>query len=459
MDAHTSTPADGVTGAARGVGTRVVTTDLPGIETLDSFIETLGREALREIQIKKLQLMLEPVLQSNPFYREKLGSAGLRRGVDLRRLEDMRQLPFTTKVELSEAQAAAPPYGTNMTFPREAYARIHQTSGTKGAPLPMLDTDASWAWWARCWAAVYRAAGVTAADRIFFAFSFGPFIGFWAAHEGARQIGALALPGGGMSSHQRIRTILDHDVSVLVCTPTYALHLAEVAEQEEINIRDSSVRITIQAGEPGASLPATKRRIEDAWGARCFDHAGATEVGAWGFECDAHDGIHLNEGEFIHEIVNPDTGEPAEEGELIMTNLGRPGMPVIRYRTGDHVRLKDGPCTCGRTYQRLDGGVIGRIDDVLIVRGVNVFPSAVENIIRRFPEVGEFAVEVRRQGQMDDMEIKIEVRNAEPEAVARSVSQEIRAGIGIRATVSAVAYGTLPRFDLKARRFKDRRAS
>ncbi len=432
---------------------------MPRTDYLDPFIETLGREALREIQLKKLQLMFDPVLDSNRFYREKLGRAGLGRALELRSLEELRGLPFTTKSELSAAQAADPPYGTNLTYGRERYTRIHQTSGTTGVPLPILDTDASWAWWARCWAKVYRAAGVTSRDRIFFAFSFGPFIGFWSAHEGARHIGALAVPGGGMSSYQRVKAILDHDISVLVCTPTYAMHLSEVAEQEGLNIRDSNVNITIQAGEPGASLPSTKERIEEAWGARCYDHAGATEVGAWGFECQAQNGVHLNEGEFIHEVIDPSTGEPAEEGELVMTNLGRVGMPVIRYRTGDHVRLAADACRCGRSYERLDGGVIGRIDDVLIVRGVNVFPSAVENIVRRFPEVAEFAVDVRRRGQMDEMEIKLEVRNGEPESIAKAVAREIRAGIGIRATVSPTSYGTLPRFDLKARRFKDHRGS
>jgi phenylacetate-CoA ligase len=231
----------------------------------------------------------------------------------------------------------------------------------------------------------------------------------------------------------------------------------EVAEQEGITLTDSSVNITIQAGEPGASVPGTKERIENAWGARCYDHAGATEVGAWGFECQAQAGIHVNEGEFICEIIDPATGEPAQEGELVMTNLGRTGMPIIRYRTGDRVRAHPADCECGRTYLRLDGGVIGRIDDVVIVRGVNVFPSAVENIVRRFPEVGEFAVDVHRRKELDEMEIRIEVRGGAPEQLAAAVAQELRAGIGIRAKVEPVPFGTLPRFDLKARRFTDHR--
>ncbi len=426
------------------------------MEGLENFIETLGRDALEQIQLKRLQVVLDSLLRSNPFYQKKLREAGLQRAEEVRTLDDLRHLPFTTKAELSRDQAETPPYGTNLTFPRERYTRIHQTSGTTGEPLRCLDTPESWAWWARCWATVYRAAGVTERDRIFFAFSFGPFIGFWSAYEGAQLIGALGIPGGGMSSYQRIKAILDHEVTVLVCTPTYALHLAEVAKEEGVDLPRASVNITIQAGEPGASVPATKRRIESAWGARCFDHAGATEVGAWGFECQRQTGLHIHEGEFIAEVLDPQTNRPAVEGELVMTNLGRIGMPVIRYRTGDRVRLSPASCPCGRTYRVLEGGVIGRIDDVLIVRGINVFPSAVENVVRRFPEVGEFAVDVRRRGNLDEMEVRVEVE-ANAEETAKGVAQALRNALGLRATVIPVSPGTLPRFDLKARRFTDHR--
>jgi phenylacetate-CoA ligase len=424
---------------------------------LDPFIETLGRDALEQIQLKKLQLMLGRILESNAFYRHRLQNAGLESPRDLHSLGDLKRLPFTTKGELSADQATHPPVGSNLTFPRENYTRIHQTSGTTGEPLLWLDTDKSWRWWTRCWETVYKAAGVTSQDHIFFAFSFGPFIGFWSAHDGAQRIGALAVSGGGMSSYQRIKTILAHEITVLVCTPTYALHLAEVADQEGLDLPGSSVNITIQAGEPGASLSATKHRIETALGARCYDHAGATEVGAWGFECQEQAGVHLNEGEFICEVIDPETEEPAEEGELVMTNLDRVGMPVIRYRTGDQVKLDRSPCPCGRTYYRLAGGVIGRVDDVLVVRGINVFPSAIENIVRRFPEVGEFAVDVFRRKELDEMEISIEVKAADPEVLATSVAKEIRAGLGLRTTVQPVTVGTLPRFDLKARRFSEHR--
>ncbi|HZD55080.1 MAG TPA: hypothetical protein VE136_00030 [Anaerolineales bacterium] len=260
-----------------------------------------------------------------------------------------------------------------------------------------------------------------------------------------------------MSSYQRAKAIVDNDISVLVCTPTYALHLAEVADQEGIDLLNSNVRVTIHAGESGASIPATKQRIESAWGARCYDHAGATEVGAWGFECQAQEGVHLNESEFIFEVIDPVTQEPTMEGELVITNLGRIGMPVIRYRTGDHVKLSTTPCVCGRTFHRLEGGIIGRVDNAIVIRGINVFPSAVENVVRRFPEVSEFAVDVFRRGQLDDMEIRVEVPGEESDTIAENIAKDIRLALGLRVSVIVVPFGSLPRFDLKARRFSDRR--
>lgn len=423
----------------------------------DPFLETLGRPALEELQLHRFRAVVEPVLAHNPFYRAKLGAAGVESPHDIPTWEEFRRLPFTTKQELTADQARHPPYGSNLTYPRQRYTRIHQTSGTTGQPLICLDTDDSWAWWSRCWRSVYRAVGVTARDRIFFAFSFGPFIGFWSAYEGAREIGALAVPGGGMSSLQRVRAILTHEITVLVCTPTYALHLAEVAHEEGLDLARSPVRVTIHAGEPGASLPGTRARIQSAWGASAYDHAGATEAGAWGYESLAQDGLYLNEGEFIFEVIDPVTGEPGNEGELIITNLGRPGFPVIRYRTGDRVRLSTEPSPDGRTFRRLAGGIVGRVDDAITVRGINVFPSAIENVVRRFAQVGEFAVDVHRRDELDDLEIRVEVTGDDPEAVSAALREEIRNSIGIRCGVAAVPRGSLPRFDLKARRFTDHR--
>jgi phenylacetate-CoA ligase len=416
----------------------------------------LDRESLLSEQYARLRPAIDLLLAQNPFYRDKLEQAGLTSGSDLT-AETFLNVPFTTKEELSSDQDEHPPYGRNLTYPLTDYTRLHQTSGTTGRPLRWLDDREGWEWFGKGWRAVFEAAGVGQEDRIFFAFSFGPFIGFWSAFEGCRQLGALALPGGAMNSHQRLLSIVEHEATVLCSTPTYALRLAEVAAEERIDLPSSSVRVTIHAGEPGAGIPNTRNLIENAWGAKAFDHAGATEVGPWGYDCQEQTGLHLNEGEFIFEVIDPDTGDPATEGELVITNLGRLGSPVLRYRTGDHVKLSKTPCPCGRTFRSLEGGVMGRIDDVLIVRGVNVYPSAIENVIRTFPEVDEFAADVYRKGAMDDLRLRLEVTRGDGQAVARAVERAIRDRLGLRVDSSVVAPGDLPRFELKAKRFHDHR--
>lgn len=424
----------------------------------DDLLSTQPREDLEAIQLRRLRRGLETILASNPFYRKKFADAGIASAEEAASWNDFFSLPFTTKSELSTDQAEHPPYGSNLTYPRESYSRVHQTSGTKGEPLRWLDTEENWQWVARCWLSVYAAAGVSRRDRIFIAFSFGPFLGFWSAQEAARLLGALIIPGGGMTSLQRLKALSDHESTVLICTPTYALHLAEVAEAEGIDLSSGTVRATIQAGEPGASLPATKARIEAAWGARCYDHAGATEVGPWGYECAQQDGLHVNEAEFIAEVIDPLSHKPAQEGELVLTNLGREGSPVIRYRTGDRVKLDTSACPCGRRYHRLSGGIIGRIDDAIVVRGINIYPSSIENIVRRMPEIGEFAVDVRRADQLDDMEVRIEVQSeGADERIAAELVKRMRNSLGLRVKVTPVRFGSLPRFDLKARRFTDHR--
>ncbi len=409
-------------------------------------------------QLLRFHEMLAPVLETNTFYKQKLTEAGIKNPNDIQTFSDYQQLPFTTKDELSADQVARPPYGTNLTFPLDNYTCLHQTSGTTGSPLRWLDTRESWDWWGKCWRDIYAAAGVTSADRFMIAFSFGPFIGFWSAYHGAQQLGALTIANGGLTSEQRIRAIIRNEVTVVICTPTYALRLAEVAEQEGVNLsNDAKVRVTIHAGEPGASLPATKQRIEDRWGARAYDHTGATEVGAWGVMCRPQAGVHLNEDEFICEVLDTDTGKPADEGELVITNLGRIGMPVIRYRTGDYVKLKATTCECGSKHRILDGGVIGRIDNAIIVRGLNIYPATIENIILKFPDVNEFTVRVYRTETLDELEIQIESTNRNPTETATAVTSAIRNALGLRAIVKVVPHGTLPRYELKSKRFTDER--
>ncbi len=422
----------------------------------DQATETLPRERLADLQFQKLRALLDELWGKNLFYTRKLKAAGVEPR-DLRSLDDLARLPMTFKGELMEDQTAHPPFGANLTYPLEAYARFHQTSGTSGTPLRVLDTDESWDWWGRCWGHVLCGAGLTASDRIFMAFSFGPFIGFWAAVEGARKIGALMVPGGGRDSPQRLELMRDSGATALCCTPTYALRLAEVAREVGFDLRSIPMRSTVHAGEPGANVPATKKRIEEAWGAKCYDHAGASEVGAHSFECEAQPGgTHLIESEFIVEVFDKFTGKPVaegERGELVITNLGRWGWPIIRYRTGDVVQLNTQKCACGRTFARFEGGILGRADDMFTVRGVNVFPRAVENLVRRFPEVDEFRVTVRTVREMDEMEIEIELAEGADPGIVTGIAQTIDSSLSFRPSVRLVERGSLPRFELKARRF------
>jgi len=410
------------------------------VSGLDAFETWTDRER-REVQWRRLSSKPPELRQKNPFYAAKLPDQASRLG----------DLPFTTKAELSEDQAANPPFGTNLTYPLERFVRVHQTSGTTGGPLRFLDTPESWQWWRDTWQPIYRAAGVTARDRIFFAFSFGPFVGFWSAFAGAEQLGALCLTGGAMSTAERVAAIVATEATVLMCTPTYALRLAEAARDEGVDLASSALRVSIHAGEPGASIPATRERIERELGVEAFDHTGATEVGAHGFSCSARDGVHVNESDFIAEVLDPRSADARDEGEgeLVLTNLGRWGMPVIRYRTGDRVRAVREPCTCGRTLLKLAGGIAGRVDDMVTVRGVNVFPSAIESVIRRFDEVGEYRVVLTTVREMDELRCTVEATGDVAERVAVAIHREL----GIRCAVDAVSPGTLPRFEMKAKRF------
>jgi phenylacetate-CoA ligase len=427
----------------------------------DETIEKSDRASIRDLQSKKLIALFHKVYKHSRFYHRKWKSAGVIDPSQLRSTEDYFHLPLTTKNELVQDQEKDPPFGTNLCIPLTDCVRMHQTSGTTGRPLRMLDTSESWGWWLRCWSFVFKGAGVGADDRIYMAFSFGPFIGFWSAFEAAEKIGALAIPGGGLQTRARLQAITENEATVLVCTPTYALRLAEVAAEYSIDIANSSIKRVICAGEPGANIPSTKKRIEDCWGAKCFDHTGMTEVGPTGFECESQPaGIHLIESEFLIEVIDPITEKPlpeGEKGELVITNLGRYSMPVFRYRTGDLVKLNPAPCDCGRTFIRADGGILGRVDDMFVVRGINVFPSAIENIIRNHPHVAEFRVEIFKEREMNEINIKLELNPSvqSPDIaskIAQSVVEDLQARLMLSAKTTIVPCGSLPRFDMKAKR-------
>jgi phenylacetate-CoA ligase len=420
-------------------------------------IERFTREQLIELQNQKLRQLLSEI-SSNEFYHNKLKTCGLTFD-DIKTASDLQALTFTTKSELVNEQAERPPFGGLLTLPLSHYRYFHQTSGTTGQPLKWLDTAESFQWFVNCWGYVYRGAGVTEDDIVFCAFSFGPYISHWTAISGAWNVGAMCVSGGGLTSEQRLQSIVDNRCTVLVCTPTYALHLAERARELGIDLPASTICKSIHAGEPGASLPNVKRRIEEAWGASCFDHAGATEVGAWAFACTTESkAIHLNEAEFIFEVIDPQSGEVVPEGtrgELVITNLGRASMPVLRYRTGDLVEMTTEPCACGRNFARIKGGVLGRADDMLIVRGVNLYPSAIDNLMRSLSNIAEYEVHIRELSGMHDLLIQVEPAEANFFAeTSRAVLEAFRNRFNIRVHIEQAASGSLPRYEFKARRYK-----
>jgi phenylacetate-CoA ligase len=414
------------------------------------------REELESLQARRLAVLLAEVLPLNRFYIRKLAAAELE-PEDLQTAADLCQLPFTTKAELLDDQEQDPPYGQILTYPLHCYNRMHQTSGSAGQPLRWLDTPDSWDWCLDNWRQIYDIVGLRPEDRLYFAFSFGPFLGFWTAFETATKRGNLCLPGGGLSSGARLREIVETQATVVLCTPTYALRLAEVAATEGIDLAGSAVHAVIVAGEPGGSIPQTRRRIEEAWGARVFDHHGMTEIGPAAVECvENPGGMHLLETEFIAEIIDPQTetaAVPGEIGELVLTNLGRASSPLLRYRTGDLVQADLKQCPCGRPFLRLVGGILGRTDDMIAIRGNNVYPSALEAILRRFTDVAEYRIEVDASSTLPALRIEVEPTRAElGSGLVQRVDQAIRDELLFRAQVFIASPGSLPRYEFKAKR-------
>ncbi len=413
--------------------------------------QPLHRPELEASQLQRLRQLVALSLESNAFQRLRLSAAGVV-SEDLRSLADLRRLPFTTKAELAADQVANPPFGSNLTFPVERYSRLHQTSGTTGSPLRWLDTPESWDWLMQCWRQLFDMMGLRPTDRLFFPFSFGPFLGFWAGFDGANRHGHLCLAAGGMSSIARLQFLRETGATVVCCTPTYALRLAEVAVQEGVDLKATAVRAILVAGEAGGNIPATRELISNAWGARVVDHWGMTEIGPMAIETEhSPNCLTVLETECIAEIIDPATGSPAPpgtEGELVITTLGRLGSPIFRYRTGDRVRSIP-----GNGLLQLDGGILGRVDEMLTIRGNNLYPAALEEIVRRFPDVAEFRIEVLVERAMQHVRIEIEPLPAATDAaeLCRQISETIRLRWNFQAEVVPVK--ELPRFELKGKRF------
>ena len=420
----------------------------------------LNRSQIASRQIEKLEALLSEVCATNRFYATKFdGLAADTKIVDLP--EFLTRFPFTLKRELIDDQVQHAPFGSNLTYPLARYSRFCQTSATTGKPMRWLDTPESWDWMLDQWERVFLEAGITADDRIFFAFSFGPFLGFWCAFDAAARMGCLCIPGGGMRSAARLGTIVDAGANILCCTPTYAIHLAETAALEKIDLSAARIEKLIVAGEPGGSIPATRGLIEKLWrGAKVVDHHGMSEIGPVSFGCPARqDVLHIIETAYIAEVIDPLSGAPIPAGgtgELVLTNLGRTGSPLIRYRTGDIVQQSAGErCECGTYELALEGGILGRTDDMVVVRGVNVYPRAIEEIMRSFDGIAEFRVEVDRSHALTELRIQVE---PEPSCVgdaslAHRIEIALKDALALRIPVSIAGTGSLPRFEMKARRW------
>jgi phenylacetate-CoA ligase len=432
---------------------------------LEPAIETATRETLTRLQQARLVEQVQHAYHASPFYRRKLDAAGVKPD-DVTTLADLARLPFTTKDELKQSQADHPLWGDFLAVPLEDCLRVHMTSATTGRPLAFLDTRDDWFAFARSYARSLHAFGVRKSDMVMAAFSYGPWIGYWGGFYAAQELGALLFPAGGFSTDQRIDALLTYPVTVLGCTPSYALFIAEQAAKKGVDLaKQARIRVTWHTGEPGASIPATKAKIEAAFGAKAYDLPGLTEIAAWGFECDARAGLtHVHEDYCYPEVLDEQDRpvKPGETGELVFTSLYRKAMPLLRYRTRDIVRLSDRRCPCGRTLTAFEGGVLARLDDMKKVRGIIVYPRRIEELVRPHDGVDEFQIVFRRVEGLDDILVRVDPSPAlgadERTRLVATLEDDLRLGLGIRVTVEAVEPGALPRWDHKARRVKDERA-
>jgi len=429
-----------------------------------------NRDYLQEWQLQRFNAQLDAILPQNVFYASKLRQAGMSTSDRLSSLDELAGWPLTSKQELIDsASQQASGISQHHTYPPISYSRMHRTSGTTGSPLLVFDTAMDWRWWSDTWQHVLQSADVGSDDRVFLAFSFGPFIGFWSAHQACVDRGAMVIPAGGLSTLARLDFLRQSAATIVCCTPSYALHLAEVAQSQNFPLADLPVSRLIVAGEAGGSVASVKQRIENTWQASVVDHAGATEIGPWGFGWQDRCGLHVIETSFIAEVLpltspfsdrhTPPNAQASADGigELVLTSLGRYGVPVIRYRTGDLVNIKGTTSSvndrCGFLW--LPDGVLGRVDDMVTVRGVNLFPSSIESFVRQVAGIGEFCVQVTRPSQLDHLAITVEGSSEAAQQLQKLLDQKL----GLKTDVQCVQTGMLPRSDGKSRRWQDLRGA
>jgi len=431
-------------------------------------LETLPQEKLQELQLKKFKRIVEWAFENSPFYRRLYRDAGIEPG-DIKRFEDIRKVPKTEKDMLREVQQHDPfPYGDMLSVPIERVTVFRQTSGTTGTPVYQADTWQDWEWWAESWCYILYSQGYRDTDRVFIPFGYNIFVAFWAGHYAAEKLGCEVVPGGVLDTQARILKMQELKCTAFMATPTYVLGMADAA-RNKLGIdpaRDLGIHKITCAGEPGASIPTTKKRMEDAWGAKVYDHIGATEIGAWSYECaEQPGGLHVNEGLFLVEIEDVDTDEPISKpgtnGKMVITALDRIAKPCIRFDAKDVIRWADYDCPCGRTFRLIDGGVVGRADDITKVKGVLLAPTAIEEVVRSIPELAdEYEVVVNKKGDIDTILLKIEIlpgKESEEDSILFRLKDQLRVKTNLGYQIEVHPHGSLPRYEVKAKRFKDMR--
>ena len=423
--------------------------------------ETLPREKLADLQLSLFKRQMQYVWDRSPFYRRKYEEAGIKPS-DLRSLSDIGQVPFTVKEELRESQARQPPWGDFPCIPPEEGVRVFQTTGTTGIPVKVLLNRADW------YKHFYEhfmhymcGFGIKTSDILFVPFGYSLYIAWWGFQTAMERAGVMIVPGGGQSTQDRIRNIFEWGATVVCGTPSYLLYLGDTAAKMGHPLADSAIRIVVAAGEPGASVPATKKAIQELWGAKCYDNVGSTEISNFSFECVAQKGVHVIESMFYAECLDPETLEPVPEGEvgeLVLSNLCTESVPLLRWRMKDLVRFNREPCECGRTFLRLDGGILGRSDDMFQFAGVNIFPSGLENLIRAVPAFSnEYQIVVPPMGSGKRIKIRVEPAGAEVskggmEQAVKKFIETVKYRVTVTPDVEIVEMGKLPRFELKAKR-------
>jgi len=430
-------------------------------------LETLPYEKIRKLQLKKFQRIFSWAYEHSKFHRTLYDNDGIK-PKDIQSFSDIKQIPTVEKSMMRDIQGKEPfPYGDALCVPLNEVTAYRQTSGTTGQPVYQPDTWQDWEWWAECWAQLLWAQGYRPKDRVFIPFGYNVFVAFWAGHYGAEKIGCEVVPGGVLDTRARILKIQELNPTAMMGTPTYMLGMADTAINEmNINPADLSIEIITCAGEPGASIPSTKKRIEDAWGAKVYDHAGATEIGAWSFECTEQPGsMHVNDAFFLVEIVDVETGEaietPGVRGKMIITALDRQAQPCIRFDSKDIIEWDTKICTCGRTSRLIKGGVVGRTDDITKVKGVLFSPSSVENVVRGIEGLGnDYELKVEKINDRDKITLQVEFLqnySEEMDKIKSKLSDQLRLKTNLNYEIEFCQYGELPRYPVKAKRFKDLR--